>query len=138
MNITFKLYESDGLTLRYTFPYVYNSNYPKTINKHTEIQGHRGDNSIIILGGKSSWDLVLQGYIYGKNYNYEDVTSDIDSLESFVVFGSPYYIKIDKTEGGASVYSYKVKRVKDIEYLDSLRNGRSIQKYSITLKVNAW
>ena len=137
MTINFKLYASDGLTLRYTFPYVQSTNLPQTLDKFVEIKA-RGDNSIIVQGSKDSWDLNLTGVLRGDNWDYEDVTNAIDALETALVFGSPYYIKIDKVEGGSSTYTYKVKRLQPIEYSDSLRNGRQVQRYSVTLKVNSW
>ena len=137
MTINFKLYTSNGLTLRYTFPYVQSTNLPQTIDKFVEVKA-RGDNSIIVQGSKDSWDLVLTGVLRGDNWDYEDVTEAIDALETAIDFGVPYYIKIDKVEGGASTYTYKVKRLQPIEFSDSLRNGRQVQRYTITLKVNAW
>ena len=135
MDIYIKLYESDGLTLRYTFPLVQATNAPQTVEKFTEISGIRGNGSIIIPGSEKSWDLRIQGII--NQDDYEDITTAIDALETALAFVDPYYIKIDKVEGGASTYTYKVKRLVPIEYAATLRNGR-IQPYTVILRVNAW
>ena len=136
MTINLKLYESDGLTLRYTFPYVQAINAPKTIEKFTEIEGIRGNGSIIITGSEKSWDLQVQGVL--KAADYEALTVLIDALETAVAFADPYYIKIDKVEGGASTYSYKVKRIIGITYPETLRNGLGVQKYTVTFRVGEW
>ena len=138
MTIRFILYESDGLTSRYTFPYVQYSNYPRTIEKFSEIEGIRGIGSIIVEGSEGAWDLIIRGYLRGDGWDYEDVISAIDALETALTFAEPYYIKIDKVEGGASTYSYKVKRLQPIEYSEGLRNGKKVQEYTVTLRVNTW
>lgn len=137
MNIRFRLMENDGLTLRHTFPLVQYTNVPQPMDKFVEIKG-RGNNSIIVPGSNDSWDLVIRGLLRGDNWTYENVTSAIDTLETALQFAEPYYIKIDKVEGGASTYTYKVKRLQPIEYSESLRNGIGVQEYLVTLKVNAW
>lgn len=136
MTIRFRLLESDGVTERYTFPFVQYTNLPQSLEKFTEIQGIRGIGSIIIEGSESSWDLIIRGKIRGTDY--EDITDQIDELESKLVFAQPYYIKVDKVEGGATTYTYKVRRLQPIEYSESLRNGRGLQEYTVTLKVNSW
>lgn len=138
MSIYLKLYENDGLTLRYTFPIVQYINAPQTIKKFVEVDGIRGNNSIIVEGSDSPWDLIFQGVLRGNDWTYEDVTNAIDELEIALAFAQPYYIKLDKVEGGASTYTYKVKRLQPIIYTEGYRSGRGIQKYNITLRVNSW
>jgi len=138
MNINFQIFESDGLTPRYILPYVQRTNLPAPVDKFVEIKGIRGNNSIIVPGSNDSWDLVIRGILRGNNWTYEDVTSAIDALETALQFAEPYYIKIDKVEGGASKYSYKIKRLQTIEYSESLRNGKQVQGYNVILRVNSW
>jgi len=138
MTINLKLYASDGLTLRYTFPLVQYINAPQTIQKFVEIEGIRGNNSIIIDGSTKAWDLNIRGYLRGDNWTYEDVTNAIDALETALEFAQPYYIKLDKVDGGASTYTYKVKRLQPIVYSEGFRSGRGVQEYNIILRVNSW
>lgn len=138
MNIYFKLYENDSLTLRYTFPVVQYTNLPAPEDNFVEVGGIRGDNVIIVPGSKKPWDLIIRGIFRGNNWTYEDVTSAIDAMETALQFAEPYYVKVDKVEGGASKYSYKVKRLLPIEYSESLRNGKQVQGYTVTLRVNSW
>lgn len=138
MNICLKLYAQDGLTLRYTFPLVQYINVPQTIKNFVEISGNRGNNAIIIEGSERVWDLNIRGYLRGDGWDYEDVTNAIDALETALQFAQPYYIKLDKVDGGASTYTYKVKRLQPIVYTEGKRSGRGVQEYNITLRVNAW
>jgi len=136
MNIRFRLLESDGVTERYTFPLVQYTNLPQSIENFTEIQGLRGIGSIVIEGSESSWSLIIRGKIRGTDY--EVITEAIDELESAVAFAQPYYVKVDKVEGGATTYSYKVRRLEPIAYNENLRNGRGAVDYTVTLRVNSW
>lgn len=138
MTIRFILYDSNEVSPIYTFPYVQYSNYPQTIKKFSEIEGIRGIGSITVEGSEGAWNLIIRGVLRGDGWDYEDVTSAIDALETALPFAQPFYVKIDKIEGGASVYSYKVKRLQPIEYGEGLRNGKKRQTYTVTLRVNSW
>ena len=105
MKVYLKLYESNGVTLRYTFPLVQDVNCPQTIKKYREVEGFRGNNSIIVEGSDKSWDLIIRGYLRGDDWDYEDVVTAMDALETAMDFAQPYYIKLDKVDGGASTYS---------------------------------
>ena len=136
MTIRFKLYNSDGITLRYTFLLVQETNMPKTLERFTEIKGTRGIGSIIITGSGDSWDGIIRGFLVGDDY--EEITQKIDALETAIEFAEPYYLKIDKVEGGASTYSYRVKRLEVIEYPASLRNSNKKQEYLVRFKIKSW
>lgn len=132
MAVTFKLYASNGTTLLYTFPCVFEANYPHTEKKIIEHSNMRGKGSIIINGGDASWDLTLKGVVFAADY--DAVMTIIDAMESAVVINTSYYVKITS---GTTTHSYKVKRILPIEYeAASLRNKFS--EYQITLRVNAW
>lgn len=135
MNIYFHIYNSDGLTLSITLPHVQFTNIPQSSKKYIEHKGFRGNNSIVIIGSNDSWNGVIQGAI--QSTDYANLISQIDNLESKIVFGTPYVLKIDKVEGGASSYTYNIKRVQPIEYAAGNRDGR-IQKYTLNLLMNAW
>jgi len=65
MNIDFKLYESDGVTERFLFPLVQETNAPLTEKKFTELEGIRGEGSIVIMGSEAAKDITIRGLITG-------------------------------------------------------------------------
>lgn len=131
----FKLYDSTGLSLLYTFSAVQNSNIPQSPRRTVLHEGARGKGGVIIDGGESVWDLYIIGYIFGDDY--EEITDLIDAMESAVAINTPYLLRLDKDD--ASYYEYKVKRVEAIDYpIDPSDLRTSIQEYRLTLKVNVW
>jgi len=129
----FRLYDSTGLVLQYTFPLVQACNYPSSPRRGVTIQGTRGKGGIIIDGGEAMWEIDLIGFLFADDY--EAVTVLIDALETAVVVHTAYVLKIDKTAGSA--YEYKVKRINAIIYpIDGGRN--QYQEYRINLMVNSW
>jgi hypothetical protein len=133
----FKLYESDGLTLRYTFEVVQETNAPQTTIKNTVIEGMRGQGCIIIPGSAGSWELIIRGIFLAADY--EAITTKIDGLESAIVAGEKYVLTFDKHTPGSgisSIYQYNVIRVTPIEYPESLRTD--YQEYKVIFKANSW
>ena len=128
----FRLYESDGVTLRHTFPAVVYTNAPQSIEKSVVIEGQRGDGCIVIPGGESSWDLQMRGTLTADDY--DAIVVAMDALESAVQLNTKYVLKLDKTD--STTYSWNVIRIEPINYPESLR--LNYQKYEITLKANAW
>lgn len=128
----FKLYDTDGTTLKYTFLAVQSTNAPQSINRNSVVEGIRGKGCIVIPGSEASWDLYITGILLDNNY--ENLTGKIDALEAAVVLHTPYILKIDKTL--STSYSYHVKRISAIEYPDNLRTNN--QEYKIVFKTSAW
>ena len=130
----FKLYQSDGVTLAYTFPNVHSTNMPYTsAKKSIVISNIRGKGCIIYDGGTDNWEIVLEGVITGDDY--EDLTDNIDAMESAVSLQTAFVLKLDKD--ASTAYSYNVKRIHPIEYLsDGYRTN--YQKYRVRLIANAW
>lgn len=132
-----KLYESDGVTLKYTFETVQSINAPQTVKDMIEIKNPRGKGSLIIDGGQASWDLTIKGIIYSEEDDggeaYKDLTEKIDELEGIAI-GTAYVLKIDKDE--LNQYEYNVKRITPIEYTENLRT--SYIPYRVTLRANSW
>jgi hypothetical protein len=128
----FKLYKDDGLTLQYTFPLVQATNAPQSMKKSTEVKGIRGIGSIIVPGSDEAWELYLKIMLW--DVDYIQVTVLIDELEADVALHTPYYLKFDKSI--SETYSYKVMRVKEIQYEDGLRLNSQIA--TIRLLVNSW
>ena len=132
MNVYFKLYDTTGVNLIYTFPVVFSANYPHSEKRLMEHTTPRAKGSIVVDGGEASWDLVLQGVLSAANYQALVVL--IDSMESSVVLNTPYVLKINKTV--ATYYTYNVKRISPIEYQDNLKTD--FCEYKITLRTNSW
>lgn len=132
-NPSFKLYNSVGDTLLYTFPVVIYTNLPHGQNKNSVvIEGTRGKGCIIIDGGDSSWDLIIRGVITGDNY--QEIVTAMDALNTAVAMNTAYKLRVDKSP--STYYEYNVKRIQRINYPESLRTSHQI--YEITLKSNSW
>lgn len=134
MKVEFKLFESDGLTEVYVFPLVQETNLPLSEKRFTELEGFRGEGSIVIMGSESATDIFISGLILGEDY--KEITEKIDDLKDKVKFGEPYYLKVNKTE--STYYTYRVMRLSPIALAPSLRNGRGAQQYSITFRNKSW
>ena len=132
----FKLYDSDSITLLYTFEAVQRTNSPQTPLRHIPIEGVRGKGKLIIPAGTENWDLEIEGVMYIDTAveDYQDLITKIDAMESAIELNTAYYLRIDKTE--STYYEYKIKRVEAIEYPESLRTD--MQRYTAKFIVNAW
>jgi len=131
----FKLYESNGITLRYTFIAVQDSNYPYSNKKTIEHQGLRGIGSIIVGAGDEPWDLVVESDFLADDYEALDVL--ISALETAVQPNTAYILKIDRSP--TTSYSYRVKRIQPIEYPVDPENLRTTyQKARVIFRVNSW
>jgi len=129
---TYKLYASDGLTLIYTFQYIVNDSGPADPIKYTEITGIRGNGSIIIPGSQQAWDLELQFWLIGNNY--QDLIAKMDSMQATIVPNTSFVLKIDRTP--STTQNYNVKRLVPIRWDASSRYYS--QKGSIIFRVNSW
>jgi len=133
----FKLYNSDGITLVYTFEAVQQTNAPQTPLRHIDIEGVRGIGSLIIPAGTSPWELEIEGVLYidpASGETYDTLMAKIETMESTIALNTAYYLRVYKTD--VTYYNYKVKRVSAIDYAQSLRTDS--QRYRVTLLVNSW
>lgn len=128
----FKLYDSTGINLLYTFPSVNFTNAPQTIESFVEVTSLRSKGSIIIDGGEAIWDLEMRFTLIGEDY--EAVTALIESLESIVEFNIPYVLRIDKTI--STYFEYPIKRLESFVYDENLRTD--FQRVSARFRVNSW
>jgi len=128
----YKIYAADGITLVYPFQYILSDNSPINTLRFTEITGFRGQGSIIVLGSTQPWDLQLTFFLC--NTNYETLITAMDSIESTIVLGTPYVLKIDRTI--STTKDYNVKRLTPIQWEDT--NRVRYQKGVITFRVNSW
>ena len=128
----FRLYDSAGTTLLYTFFAVDFTNAPQSVRDTVEIGNLRSKGAVIIDGGESTWDLFMRFALIGDDY--EAVTAEIVNLENTIEVNVPYILRIDKTAG--SFFEYKVKRIIPFDYPENLR--LSNQRVFATFKVNSW
>lgn len=131
-----KLWSSDGSSLIHTFNLVQSINIPQSPRRTVEIKGQRGKGSIIIDGGEDTFDIIIKGLfmIDDADEGYEDLTVDIDAMESAIATNTPYLLRMDKT--ASTYYEYHVKRIEAIDYPENLRNNS--QEYVCRLKANCW
>ena len=129
----FRLYNSAGDTLLYTFPIVQFSNAPHGADSRSVvIEGVRGKGAIIIDGGATAWDIIIRGVLSADDY--EALVVVMDALDTAIPLNTALKLRIDKTI--STYYEYNIKRIVGINYPENLRT--SFQNYEITLKANAW
>jgi len=128
----FKLYNSAGTGLLYTFHAVNYTNAPQTVESFVEITSLRSKGSVVIDGGEAVWDLELRFTLLGDDY--EDITSQIETLENTIAFNTPYVLRIDKTN--STYFEYPVKRLTSFIYDENLRTD--FQKVVARFRVNCW
>jgi hypothetical protein len=129
----FKLFKADGTTPQYTIANVMSTNWPQEGEpKFIEHSNLRSNGSIIIPGGKSSWDLIINGCLLADNYS--DLTTAKFNLQSKIVVNTRYVLRIDKS---ISAYdTLKVMRLAEIDW--DRTNTRTYQMYNLILKVGCW
>jgi len=130
----FRIYASNGSTLKYTLTMVQDANYPHSEKDLIEHTNQRAKGSILIDGGDKAWDLSIRFVISG--IDYEGLISKIDEIETNIPQNIPLVLKIDKTSNTA--YTYKVKRISPIEYPIGDDFRVNYQEITMTLRVNAW
>ena len=129
----YKLYDSTGTGLIYTFPNVQRDNSPQDPFEYVEINSLRGQGSIIIPGSDDEpWDLELGFVLCGTDY--QDLIAKIDALETTIVKNTAYVLKIDRTP--STTKNYNVKRVEPFIFDTSRRT--SIQRVTCILRINSW
>ena len=131
--VYYRLYDSTGVTVVYTFPLVQSDNSPQDPTDYVEISGLRGTGSIIIGGSTQAWDLKLRFILQGDDY--EELIALMDALETTIVKNTKYVLKIDRTSGG-STKDYNVKRLIPFDFSEDFRTD--MQEVVCTLKVNSW
>jgi hypothetical protein len=133
---TFKLYESDGITLVYEFDNVTEINDfqdPANFVEHTSL---RGQGSIIAGGDEAPWDLVLTFVLFDDNY--QGLSNQLNNLLSTIDKFTKYILSVEYGESG-DTKDYKVQRITPIEFpLNNNKKRVNIQKCQITLRVNTW
>jgi len=128
----FRLYDSTGTTLLYTFTLVDFTNAPQSARETVEITSLRSQGGIIIDGGDAMWDMQMRFAMIADDY--EALTLLIEDLETTVALNTPYLMRLDKSAG--SFFEWKVKRLVPFNYPENLRTN--FQRINATFKVNSW
>jgi len=130
--VKYKLYDSTGVSLIYTFPNVQSDNSPQDPKDYVEIEGLRGTGSIIIPGSTQAWDLILNFVLFEDDY--EALIAAMDNLESTIVINTQYVLKIDRTL--STTKNYNVRRLKPFNFIEGFRTD--YQEVICTLRANSW
>jgi len=129
---SFKIYDTDGITLEYTFDAVTYTNAPRTVEEVIPVTNVRSKGSLFVEGGETAWELDMNFILLADDY--EAVVVKMDALETAIPFNTAFLLRFDKTV--STFYEYKIKRLAPFVYNESLRN--KIQKASVTFTVNSW
>jgi len=133
---TFKLYESDGVTLVYEFENVTEINDfqdPSTFIEHTSL---RGQGSIISEGDDASWDLTLTFILLDDNY--QGLSNQLNNLLSTINKFTKYILSVDYGDSG-NTKDYKAMRLNSIDFpLNNQKKRINIQTAQITFRVGTW
>jgi len=131
--VKYRLYNSAGTGLIYTFPLVQEDSSPQDSKDYVEIQGLRGQGSIVIPGSTTAWNLTLRFLLQGEDY--AAVIALVDALESTILLHAPYVLKIDRTS--STTKNYNVMRLEPFSFSsDDFRT--EIIEATATLRVNSW
>lgn len=127
----FKLY-SDETAPIYTFLYVQDTNHPQAGIQYVEHNSRRASGASFLTGGYRVWDLTIDGFVTGANY--DELVTAMDLMVSTITPNTAFTLTIDKSD--STVYTYNVVRVAEIEFPDKGSNKmRRKQPYRVTFKV---
>ncbi|MHA2012764.1 MAG: hypothetical protein ACTSWG_10395 [Candidatus Helarchaeota archaeon] len=129
---TFKLYQSDGITLQYTIENVIDTNWPNENPSQIELSNLRSQGAIIIPGGDKAWDLIIQAVLQADNYT--DLTTARFSLQSSIDLNTQYILKIDKSN--STTDDINVMRLQPITW--GRTNTRTFQFFTLIFRAKSW
>lgn len=131
---TFKLYQSDGLTLQYTFSNIIEiQGWPNDNPDFVEHTNLRSQGSIIIPGGDKAYEIKLRGVL--QSTNYTNLTTAIFTLKSSIANNTRYVLKLDKSSTVTD--DIKVIRIQSITF-DGPVVRNKWQYYTVTFLANSW
>lgn len=106
-----------------------------TSNKDTIIEGNRADGAILIPAGKKGQRIIVRGILVGEDY--EELTDLIlEMKEKITSEVATLTLKHYENGGWETDWTYTVRRLGEINFLDSLRI--SSQEYEVTFLVIAY
>jgi len=134
----FRLYDSTGISLIYTFENVLDwgdspFEDPRSHVAHTSL---RGQGEIISDGSDAPWDLILQFVLIEDDY--EALVAIQNALPSTIAKNTNYILKIDLTD--STTKDLKVKRLTPIRFPSGTRKKKvtTFADGFITLRVSSW
>jgi len=133
----FTLRSADNLTQLYIFPAVQSTNLPQTPRETVTISNLRARGAVVIDGGIKSFEAIVEFVLFSDTLDYEDIISQIDTLETTIPINTPFILRMDKS--ATTYYEYKIKRIVPFEYSDvgtDKRIGR--QKVTGRFLTDAW
>lgn len=132
-SVKYRLYDSTGTSLIYTFPYVQSDNSPQDPQDYVEIEGLRGQGSLIIPGSTKAWNLNIDFILAGEDYSA--LIAAMDNLESTIVMQTQYILKVDRTT--STTKNYNVMRLEPFAFSsDDFRTG--MVQATVIFRVNSW
>ena len=130
----FRLFDILGTTLVRELEYVTNINDYQDPGDFVEISTTRGTGAVIIPGGDLSWNLTISFYLMGNDY--EDLTAQIQSLQSDIPKYTGFILRVDDTI--TTTTDYKVMRVQSIQFPVNATSKKrvTLQRVILTFRVN--
>jgi hypothetical protein len=132
---TFKLYDSTGGVLLYTFPVVQSTNLPQTPSATITVTNLRSKGAVVIGGGTKPFEESLHFWLVSDNYT--DLMALITSMYTVIPINTPLILQMDTSP--IAVIQYHVKRIDDFQWTGIDRDFR-LYRQEVTLKLlcNAW
>lgn len=131
----FKLYQSNGTSLVYTFENTLSIDDfqdPFTFSEHTSL---RGQGSIISEGSDAPWDMNISFMLTGDDY--DDLVSQMNSLLTTIAKNTKYVLRVDLTPSTTKIY--KVKRLQSFAFpLENRKKRVNFQTTNLILRVLSW
>ena len=133
----FTIRSADNVTQLYTFPAVQSTNLPQTVRDTITITNQRARGAVIIDGGIKSFEAKLDFVIWSDTLDYEDISSQIDTLETTIPINTPFILRMDKTS--TTYYEMRIKRLVPFDYQDVATDQKiGRQKVSATFLTDSW
>ena len=133
----FTIRSADNVTQLYQFSAVQSTNLPQTVRDTITISNQRARGAVVIDGGIKSFEAKIDFVLWSDSLDYEDISAQIDTLETTIPINTPFILRMDKTS--TTWYDYKIKRLVPFDYQDvptDKKIGR--QKVSATFLTDSW
>jgi len=132
VRVTF-LKDGSGYT-PYTLPLIQDIEDPEPSMKETEIDGTRGDGTIVIPGGKKSQTIKINGLLYDDDYDFVSISTAMAAMRTALTTDTGT-LTLEYYASGAwhTVWTFTVRRLSEINFPPSLRVDS--QKYEVSFKV---
>lgn len=134
----FQLFQNDGTTLVYDFESVldYGDGLVQDFNTFSKHESLRGQGSIISEGSQSDWELPIEFYLSGDDW--EDLIAQMISIKNTILKNTQYVLKVDLTV--STTLDLKVKVLNSIRFPITNTKNKAVrsQRGFITFLVNCW